>query len=891
MTLNKVKIILRASLAAAALTVLGAFPVFAAGSISVTADKETASVGDALLVTIEAKAEGDGAEAPEISVEYDDKRLTMVNCSTQYGGGGGLITLTDLKSEITFAVLSGGPAEVYATAVLDGEGAEPATGSVTVNVDGEDTAALAGAGQEGGTSTGVEAGTVMSLDGTKTISTVFPDEMMPELFSKTTATYNGTTIEAAKFDMGNLVLVYVTDAATNSGNFCIIDQATGELTDFRMIRGIENRFIIVLKAPESVEVPLNFTKATLMWNDQTLEAYTLIDSSASDGISEGGVNSKDFFLVYAMSSEGNEGWYLYDQSEGTYQRYLQVIRNSVDEEGNKMPITDAAKEEAAKKYEQPMFIRLIVIIALAVITLILLILTIVFGVKLRKKEDEEYTLPADPFESRRPVPATRRALVRDDDDDEDDDDDDDEEDDEDDDDDDDEEDDEDDDEDDDDEDEDDEDEEDEDDEDEDDDEDDNVEDKKPAKTKGPVIKAKDIADWQMNEDNNRKGAGGAKSDDAGDVLKPRKQKKRKDEPFGTPQAIDWSEMESVVRNAASDSRRPTGNNTNSLPSRYRNEEEAKPVKKNAGKEPVKEVKKEAVPVKNEAPERKEAPVREAAPARPVKPAAGAAGSIGAGAVGAAGSAVVSAATPIVPANMPGKPSFDNRNENAYKAPTPKEEIKEEKKGLFGKKKGGLFSYDDDDEDEDDEDDDEGFSFFRRDKKKVPKKVPPKDEVKQDQGYAHHQVNQPYGGNQQPYGGQGYNQGYNQGYDGQYGGQAYGSQGYNQGYPGGQYGQGQYGGQAGYGGQPYGQQAYPGQGYNQGYPDQYGGQAGYGGQPYDRQGYPGQGYDQGYPGQGGYDQSYMNGQGGLQYQEVPNQPLYNTTDFDEDFEFEFLNVDQ
>ena len=36
---------------------------------------------------------------------------------------------------------------------------------------------------------------------------------------------------------------------------------------------------------------------------------------------------------------------------------------------------------------------------------------------------------------------------------------------------------------------------------------------------------------------------------------------------------------------------------------------------------------------------------------------------------------------------------------------------------------------------------------------------------------------------------------------------------------------------------------------------------------------------------------MNGQGGLQYQEVPNQPLYNTTDFDEDFEFEFLNVDQ
>ena len=873
MTFNKAKTILKGSLLAAALTVFAAIPVFAAGSVKVTADKDSASVGDAVLVTIEATSDGDGGEAPEISVEYDDKRLTMVNCSTEYGGGGGLITLKDLKSEITFAVLSGGPADVVATAVLDGEGAEPATGSVSISVDGEDTAALAATSGEGGASTGVEAGTVTSLDGTKTISTVFPDEMMPELFTKTTATYNGTTIEAAKFDMGNLILVYVTDAATNSGNFCIIDQATGELTDFRMIRGIENRYIIVLKAPEGVEVPLNFTKATLMWNDQTLEAYTLVDSSAGDGISEAGVNTKDFFLVYAMSSEGNEGWYLYDQSEGTYQRYLQVIRNAVDDEGNKMPITDAAKEAAAEKYEQPMFIRLIVIIALAVITLILLILTIVFGVKLRKKEDEaEYAVPADPFESRRPVPATRRALVRDDDEDEDEDDDEDDEDEDDEDDEDEDEDDEDEDDEDEDDDEDDDEDEDEDDDDDDDDEDEDDDDeessvkgKVESKPGAPVIKAKDIADWQMNEK-------AGKADDAGDVLKPRKQKKRKDEPFGTPQAIDWSEMESVVRNAASDSRRPTGNKTNSLPARYRNEEDEQPAKSEAKSE----VKKEAV--KQEAPVRTQAPVKPAAPVRTGAPAGGAAAAAGA-AVGAAGAAVSAAATPIVPTNMPAKASFESAGEGSYKAPTPKEEIREEKKGLFGKKKGGLFSYDEDEEDEDDEDDDdEGFSFFRRDKKKVPKKVPAREEETTRQSYP-----------QQPGYGQNYNQGY-RGYDQQqYGAQGYrqpyGNNGYNQGYDQQQYGQQQYNqqyGQAYQGGQQqYGQQY--NQSYNQGYNQGYG------------QGYPGmQGggyYNQGYQGQPGYGQGYMPGQDALQYQEVPNQPLYNTADFDEDFEFEFLNVDQ
>ncbi|MCR4807769.1 MAG: hypothetical protein K5857_08860 [Lachnospiraceae bacterium] len=864
MTLNKMKTILKASLVAAALTVISALPVLAAGSVSVTADKESASVGDAVLVTIEATAEGDGAEAPEIKVEYDDKRLTMVNCSTEYGGGGGLITLTDLKSEITFAVLSGGKAEVYATAVLDGDGAEPATGSVTVDVDGEDTAALAESAGSGSTDTGVEAGTVMSLDGTKTISTVFPDEMMPELFTKTKATYNGTDIEAAQFDMGNLLLVYVTDAATNSGNFCIIDPNTGALTDFRMIRGIENRYIIVLNAPEGTEVPLNFTKATLMWNDQTLEAYTLVDSSSGEGISDGGVNTQDFFLVYAMSSEGNEGWYLYDQSEGTYQRYLQVIRNSVDEEGNKMPITDAAKEAAEEKYKQPMFIRLVIIIALAAITLLLLILTIVFAVKLRKKEDEEYVVPADPFESRKAAPA-RRAIARaDDDDDEDEDDEDeDDEDDEDEDEDEDE-----DDEDEDDEDEDDEDDEDEDDEDEDDednedeDEEDDTERLIPAQgAKGPVIKAKDIADWQMNDKSaGKKAAKAAKEDEAEEVLKPRKQKKRKDDPFGTPQAIDWSEMESVVRNASSDSRRPTGNNTNNLPPRYRNEAPEAPAKE----EPVKKEAVKAAPAKGEAPVKPAAPVKAGAVAAGV-----AAGAAGAAAAGLAGTAHAPA-TPIVPSNMPGKASFESMNEDTYKAPTPKEEVKAEKRGLFGKKKGGLFSYDEDEEDEDDEDDDdEGFSFFRRDKKKVPGKVPAREELKDRQPYPASQgygQAQSYGGN-----GQQYNQGYNQGYTAQ-GGQ------YNQGYPG-------YG--ASYG-QPYNN------GYNQGYDAQYNQSynQGYPAQGYN-QGYPAQGgyYNQGYPTQGGYDQPYMNGQDGMQYQEVPDQRLYNTSDFDEDFEFEFLNVDQ
>ncbi|MBR4719118.1 MAG: hypothetical protein IKP31_02620, partial [Lachnospiraceae bacterium] len=402
--------LLGAAMLTGIIMILSAGVVMAAGSVTVTADKETAAVGDNYVVTYKAEGAGDGAEAPEISVEYDENRLNFVSSDKENGGGGGKLTFTDTEANITFEVLSGGTADVYVSAILDGDGAEPATGTVSVSVDGEDTAALASGQPEEVSSTGVEAGTVMSLDGTKTISTVFPDEMMPDLFHKTTATYSGTTIEAAQFDMGDILLVYVTDETTNTGNFCIIDQTTGELSDFRLIRGIENKFIIVLKAPETAEVPINFTKATLMWNDQTLEAYTIVDASAGDAsadseaqtaYSNDGVSAQDFFLVYAMSSDGNKGWYLYDQSEGTYQRYLQVIRTAVDDEGNKMPISDAVKEAAEEKYEKPLFIRFIIICALGGIALILVIVVIVLGVKLHNADDEAYVPPVDPRESRK----------------------------------------------------------------------------------------------------------------------------------------------------------------------------------------------------------------------------------------------------------------------------------------------------------------------------------------------------------------------------------------------------------------------------------------------------------------------------------------------------------
>ncbi len=380
--------------------VLYTIPVFAEG-VSVTAEPAEAVVGDTVTVSYQADKPTDTAEPPQIEVAYDPNRLAFVACDKEYGGGeGGYLQLTDIEASITFTVLSGGVADINVTAIYDGNGDAPATGTASINVEGEDTAAAMGGAL--GSSTGVEAGTIVSSDGTKIISTVFADEYMPALFHKTTTTYEGQTVEAAAFDMGDITLLYVTDNTGENGNFNIYDPATGSLSDFKMIQGIENRYIIILKAPESVQAPNGFTKAALQWDGLTLEAYAV---NAIDSTVISDVAPTDFFLLYAISSEGNEGWFLYDQLGGTYQRYLPIanegVKSGEDEGGFLSALTGGDGEE--KDFQAIALRRLIIIGVMAVVMIVMFIFLLNFFLKLRDYQSYDYIDEEEEEEDDRPI--------------------------------------------------------------------------------------------------------------------------------------------------------------------------------------------------------------------------------------------------------------------------------------------------------------------------------------------------------------------------------------------------------------------------------------------------------------------------------------------------------
>lgn len=385
------KKILLSAFITSVITIASVANVFAAGSVSVTGDKDTAAVGDVYTVTVNFEDAEGASVAPDVSVNYDVNRLSFLECSTEYGGGGGgYITLSDSGANISFSILSGGQADVDVTAIFDGDGTTAQVVTATVMVDGEDTAAVNELARDEGS--GLEAGTVTAADGSL-VSSVFADEFMPVGFYKTTVSFGEQMVEAAQFDMGGIVLLYVADADGNNGNFKVYDQVTGELSDFLQISGIENRFIIALKADESVTVPKDFVKTTLQWNAQVLEAYSYM----GDATFETGPQMNEFFLLYAVSSEGNKGWYMYDQKDGTYQRFVEGLYAAGASGSDSSLLSQITSAQSSDDSEGGVNVVLIIAIALGVLLLALIITVIIMAVKLHEfnsyeyiDEDEEY---------------------------------------------------------------------------------------------------------------------------------------------------------------------------------------------------------------------------------------------------------------------------------------------------------------------------------------------------------------------------------------------------------------------------------------------------------------------------------------------------------------------
>lgn len=145
------------------------------------------------------------------------------------------------------------------------------------------------------------------------ISTTLDDSMLPPNTTKESYSYKGYQVEVARTMIGDYVLLHAVSQEDGSNEFFIYNEGNGTYQLYVTIRGLDDSFIVPIAFEESI--PDAFEEAQLRWNNSYVPAATLVD---------GGVdNAESYYLLYAMNQDGEKGFYLYDITEGVYQRFLQ----------------------------------------------------------------------------------------------------------------------------------------------------------------------------------------------------------------------------------------------------------------------------------------------------------------------------------------------------------------------------------------------------------------------------------------------------------------------------------------------------------------------------------------------------------------------------------------
>lgn len=222
----------------------------------------------------------------------------------------------------------------------------------------------------------------------------FTAELIPADFTETTVTYHEKSYKGLVYNHGTQVMLYLVKADTaesSSGNFFIYDETRDCFYPFvRLTAG--SSYVIALYAPVNEEIPDSYVQTIVLVGEETISAY---QTGAEDG--------SDFYLFYGINQEGTEGWYQYDKTEGTYQRFNTTFSNTTSDATETVDDTEEdegmaylrreystlsetyAKEKAFSRNVMAILIFVIAVLAVGMINLLL-----------QRRKDDEGPKPPKP---------------------------------------------------------------------------------------------------------------------------------------------------------------------------------------------------------------------------------------------------------------------------------------------------------------------------------------------------------------------------------------------------------------------------------------------------------------------------------------------------------------
>lgn len=347
---------------------------YAADGTLMLSDPE-GTVGGEIPVTVRIDAGGQPIGDANVTLSYDTAMLEFVS-GTNAQGGEGTVTLsaggtgaeTELAFELTFKGLAEGTAAITvaeSTAYLfSDETLNLTAGEAAVTIGpGDGTAAPSEPTERVLGQESIDIGGVYYA-----IYENFTDALIPTGFSRTTVQYAGAEHSAIRQDSSGKVILFMVTGEEDP-IMVLYNESDSTFLRAERVDVSEYFYIFVLSSADGSSLPEEFYETSLSLHGVNFPAWQNMEAT-------------DFYLVYALSSGGVEGFYQYDTVDSTYQRYVASQSKAIEPE-------EEEDDSTLGKIEKIITDNLLILAAaVAAIVVILFIIILILSIKLGRRNAE-----------------------------------------------------------------------------------------------------------------------------------------------------------------------------------------------------------------------------------------------------------------------------------------------------------------------------------------------------------------------------------------------------------------------------------------------------------------------------------------------------------------------
>ena len=182
-------------------------------------------------------------------------------------------------------------------------------------------------------------------------------------------TFEGSKYTVITQEASGINAMYLTEKSSGDSDFFLYNSDDGSFSPFEEVEIAKDRYIIPLMNDGKLKLSSRYQKTTLTLNGKEFDTWQ-------------DTKDAEYYIVYALNSDGEKTTYRYDTTDGTYQKYSPESQGTTS--GNKNngkglwgKILNFVEE----------FLDIVVIIAIALFLLVLLMF-IVTAIKLRHRDLE-----------------------------------------------------------------------------------------------------------------------------------------------------------------------------------------------------------------------------------------------------------------------------------------------------------------------------------------------------------------------------------------------------------------------------------------------------------------------------------------------------------------------